>query len=72
VLRKALEVLPAEQRAVFVLRVYEEQSYKEIAEGLGLSMGTVMSRLSRAREKLREALLPYLGAAALRAGGGDS
>jgi RNA polymerase sigma-70 factor (ECF subfamily) len=72
VLSKALEALPPEQRAVFVLRVYEEQSYKEIAEDLGLSMGTVMSRLSRAREKLREALLPYLGRAALRAGGGDS
>ena len=54
--------LPAEQRAVFVLRVHEELSYREIAEALGLSMGTVMSRLSRAREKLREALAPYLGA----------
>jgi RNA polymerase sigma-70 factor (ECF subfamily) len=72
VLDRALEALPAEQRAVFVLRVFEEQSYKEIAEALELSMGTVMSRLSRAREKLREALEPYLGSAALRAGGGDS
>lgn len=72
VLDRALATLPSEQRAVFVLRVYEEQSYKEIAEALGLSPGTVMSRLSRAREKLREALLPYLGAAALRAGGGDA
>jgi len=71
VLDRALATLPAEQRAVFVLRVYEEQSYKEIAEALGLSMGTVMSRLSRARDKLREALLPYLGAATLRAGGGE-
>jgi RNA polymerase sigma-70 factor (ECF subfamily) len=71
VLGRALESLPAEQRAVFVLRVYEEQSYKEIAEALGLSMGTVMSRLSRAREKLRVALVPYLGAAAVRAGGGE-
>ena len=72
VLDRALESLPSDQRAVFVLRVYDEQSYKEIAEGLGLSMGTVMSRLSRAREKLRAALRPYLGTAALRAGGGDS
>ena len=72
VLDTALATLSSEQRAVFVLRVYEEQSYKEIAEGLGLSMGTVMSRLSRAREKLREALQPYLGAAAARAEGGDS
>lgn len=71
VLGRALEALPGEQRAVFVLRVYEEQSYKEIAEALGLSIGTVMSRLSRAREKLRAALVPYLGAAAVRAGGGE-
>lgn len=71
VLLHALESLPGEQRAVFVLRVYEEQSYKEIAEGLGISIGTVMSRLSRAREKLRVALAPYLATGALRAGGGE-
>ena len=70
VLRRALEALPAEQRAVFVLRVHEDLSYREIAEALGLSMGTVMSRLSRAREKLRESLAPYLGASLRRAGEG--
>jgi RNA polymerase sigma-70 factor (ECF subfamily) len=59
-LEAALFRLPAEQRAVFVLRALEDLSYKEISESLGISMGTVMSRLSRAREKLREALLPYL------------
>jgi RNA polymerase sigma-70 factor (ECF subfamily) len=69
VLYRAVLELPAEQRAVFVLRVYEELSYREIAEALGLSMGTVMSRLSRARERLREALAPYLGQALRRAGG---
>lgn len=52
----ALDHLPTEQRAVFVLRAVEELSYKEIADALGISMGTVMSRLSRAREKLRSAL----------------
>ncbi len=72
VLGRALLALPAEQRAVFVLRVHEELSYKEIAETLDLSIGTVMSRLSRAREKLREALRPYLGAPAVRAGSGES
>ena len=69
VLDAAVAGLPREQRAVFTLRVYEEQSYKEIALGLGISPGTVMSRLARAREKLRVALLPYLGPAAARAGG---
>jgi RNA polymerase sigma-70 factor (ECF subfamily) len=64
VLDAALERIPADQRAVFVLRVVEELSYREIADALGISMGTVMSRLSRAREKLREALTPYLGQAA--------
>ncbi len=41
-------------RAVFVLREMENQSYEEIAEGLGLRPGTVMSRLSRARRRLAE------------------
>jgi RNA polymerase sigma-70 factor, ECF subfamily len=71
VLDTALAALPLEQRAVFALRVFEEQSYKEIADGLGIAPGTVMSRLARAREKLRIALLPYLGPAAVRAGGGS-
>ena len=71
-LESALRGLPAEQRAVFALRVFEDQSYKEIAEALGISLGTVMSRLSRAREKLREALTPYLGPALRRAGGGPA
>ena len=69
VLGAALARLPAEQRAVFVLRSLEELSYREIAEALGISEGTVMSRLFRARQRLAEALKPYLGAAARRAGG---
>jgi RNA polymerase sigma-70 factor (ECF subfamily) len=67
-LDRALGELPAEQRAVFCLRVFEELSYREIADALGIEMGTVMSRLSRAREKLREALSPYLATATRRAG----
>jgi len=66
VLERALASLPADQRAVIVLRAIEELSYKEIAEALGLSMGTVMSRLFRARERLADILVPYLGAAARR------
>ncbi len=70
VLEAALGELPAEQRAVFVLRVFEELSYSEIADALGLSPGTVMSRLFRARERLARALSPYLGPALARRRGG--
>jgi RNA polymerase sigma-70 factor (ECF subfamily) len=59
-LEAALAGLPTEQRAVFVLRMTEELSYREIADTLQISIGTVMSRLSRAREKLRLALAGYL------------
>jgi RNA polymerase sigma-70 factor (ECF subfamily) len=65
-LARALEGLSPDQRAVFVLRVFDELSYKEIAEALEISIGTVMSRLSRGRERLREALGPYLGPAMAR------
>jgi RNA polymerase sigma-70 factor (ECF subfamily) len=57
---KRLAQLPEEQKTVFVLRTFEEMSYQEIAEVLGISIGTVMSRLSRAREKLKELLKDYL------------
>jgi RNA polymerase sigma-70 factor (ECF subfamily) len=67
-LRAAMGGLSAEQRAVFVLRAVEGLSYREIAETLGISPGTVMSRLFRARERLLEALRPYLGEARRRAG----
>ena len=72
VLDAAVAALPAEQRAVFVLRAVEEMSYAEIAEALSLSPGTVMSRLFRARERLARALAPYLGRAAERRKAGAS
>jgi RNA polymerase sigma-70 factor (ECF subfamily) len=56
----ACEKLPPEQKAVFVLRVNEEMCYDEIAESLGISAGTVMSRLYRARVKLKEMLKDHL------------
>ncbi|MBN2537128.1 sigma-70 family RNA polymerase sigma factor [candidate division WOR-3 bacterium] len=59
-LDRAIARLPDDQRAVFVLRVKEELSYGEISKLLGIPMGTVMSRLNRAREKLRELLRDYL------------
>lgn len=55
-LMKALESLPARAREVLVLRELEGCSYQEIAEIAGIPMGTVMSTLSRAREKLQRAL----------------
>ena len=51
-LRHAIEQLPLEFREVLVLRELDGYSYKEIAEITGLKMGTVMSRLARARERL--------------------
>jgi len=68
VLARALDDMPGDQRAVFVLRTVEEMSYREIAEALELSPGTVMSRLFRARERLARALFSHLGRSARRAG----
>jgi RNA polymerase sigma-70 factor (ECF subfamily) len=50
--REALEDLPAEYREMLVLRELEELSYKEIAQIAEVPLGTVMSRLSRARREL--------------------
>lgn len=55
-LMRALETLPARSREVLVLRELEGCSYKEIAEITGAPMGTVMSTLSRARERLQQVL----------------
>ena len=55
-LARALEALPARSREVLVLRELEGCSYKEIAEITGIPIGTVMSSLSRARQRLQETL----------------
>lgn len=52
-LLSAFAQLPAEQRALLMLITVEGFSYSEAADALGLPIGTVMSRLSRARERLR-------------------
>jgi len=60
--RKALEELPPNFREVLVLREIEGMSYKEIAGITGMPAGTVMSSLSRARGRLRQALASPLRA----------
>ena len=58
--KKALAGLPDDQRVIFVLKVYENQSYEQIARMLKIPHGTVMSRLSRARRKLKSEMSDYL------------
>jgi RNA polymerase sigma-70 factor (ECF subfamily) len=53
-LNRALRALPAEYREVLVLREIEDYSYRDIARIAGIPLGTVMSRLSRARRALIE------------------
>jgi RNA polymerase sigma-70 factor, ECF subfamily len=60
-LHRALEELPGIFREVLVLREMEGMSYKEIADVASVSLGTVMSRLARARTRLRQSLGAALG-----------
>jgi RNA polymerase sigma-70 factor (ECF subfamily) len=62
--RKAIEELPAEFREALVLRELDEMSYKQIAEITGAPVGTVMSRLARARQQLRQRLQQQAGRSA--------
>jgi RNA polymerase sigma factor (sigma-70 family) len=66
-LSRCLQHLPADQRAVLLLVAIEDMSYEETARILAIPLGTVMSRLSRARSRLRELMdgaLPVASAAA--------
>ncbi|MDT0507335.1 RNA polymerase sigma factor [Novosphingobium sp. MMS21-SN21R] len=54
--QRALQALPLDQRAVFAMVVIEGRSYRDTAEALDLPIGTVMSRLARARGKIAETL----------------
>ena len=58
---RCLQRLPAEQRAVLLLVTLEDMAYADVARVLGIPIGTVMSRLSRARRRMRELLEHYLG-----------
>ena len=60
-LEAALARLPEEQRQVVLLVGLEEMSYQEAAATLSIPIGTVMSRLHRGRERLREALAGAAG-----------
>jgi RNA polymerase sigma-70 factor (ECF subfamily) len=65
-LRKALEKLPPNFREVLILREIEEMSYREIADITGMPAGTVMSSLSRARRRLRQALMSLINGDTMR------
>ncbi|MBQ7600366.1 MAG: sigma-70 family RNA polymerase sigma factor [Clostridia bacterium] len=57
--RKAIEALPKEQRDVIVLRDLDGLSYQEIADKLSIEIGTVRSRISRGRDKIKNTLLEW-------------
>ncbi len=59
--QQALEQLPAEFREAIVLRELEGMSYKEIGDIAGVPIGTVMSRLARARKRLQKSLAAPIG-----------
>jgi RNA polymerase sigma-70 factor (ECF subfamily) len=61
-LNEGLQALPANYREILVLREVKQLSYKDIGEAVGIPIGTVMSRLSRARALLRQRLSRDLAA----------
>jgi RNA polymerase sigma-70 factor (ECF subfamily) len=58
--REAMKRLPSGTQMLLYLREIEELSYKELAEVFDVEIGTIKSRLARARDRLRAELLPYL------------
>ena len=60
---EALSALPTDLRATFILRASEGMSYRDIARTTGVRIGTVMSRLSRAREKILRSIQSAPGSA---------
>lgn len=70
-MQKALDDLSKEQKAVLLLREVEELSYEEIAVTLNCSLGTVRSRLSRAKEALRKLVMRRAADAGINLNCGD-
>jgi len=58
--KAAMEKLPPDQKAALIFREVEDLSYQEMAEAMGCSIGTVMSRLHYGRKKMQELLKDYV------------
>jgi RNA polymerase sigma-70 factor, ECF subfamily len=58
--KRAMDELPAEQKAALIFRDVEGLSYQEMAEAMGCSIGTVMSRLHYGRKRMQESLKDYV------------
>ncbi|HMC82287.1 MAG TPA: sigma-70 family RNA polymerase sigma factor [Candidatus Polarisedimenticolia bacterium] len=77
-IEEALALLPREYRQVVIMAFTEEMSYREIADALGIPIGTVMSRLHRGRKILRKQLFDFaahrhlVGTKALASAAGDA
>ncbi|MFC2157676.1 RNA polymerase sigma factor [Acidobacteriota bacterium] len=56
----SLHTLPSDQKTIFILRVFENLSYETISKILKIPPGTVMSRLNRARKKLKSQMADYI------------
>ncbi|HEY2628802.1 MAG TPA: sigma factor-like helix-turn-helix DNA-binding protein, partial [Usitatibacter sp.] len=65
-LQRALLALAPEQREVVLLIALEDMSYADVSRALGIPIGTVMSRLSRGREKLRKLMSGEVSRSGLR------
>ena len=71
IIRLAMESLTEQQRMALLLSKFEEMSYADIAETMGMSVPAVKSVLWRARESLRELLEPYMQDGTRPTGGQD-
>jgi RNA polymerase sigma-70 factor (ECF subfamily) len=61
VIQRALGTVPDDQRAAFLLVVVEGMSYRDASEALDVPIGTIMSRIARARARIERALMPAEG-----------